>query len=329
MTMKLSTDPNLRRQQIEKRIVTICAPTLMPAVSAGGAFLFMGPAMAGTIGIVSLVIGGVMSLVVGVNGLEEPATRRPRPGTETHIGDMVETLVRISRTGVRPVDRPSVQNAIDKGAASLAEVVGEEPWVAMQRANRNRWNVKPIPVPPGAHPGDLGTMLSANCDLGMLGTARNGVKMSYAHASLAESLAAVVAIAEAFDLDTSGLAIGRRQLPGMASDRRQLTEAAARVHLLAARWKEGSTQDVDPILRLEADAAAGRDLRDLESVWAAARSQASPERILEIDRTYRSATEALERTLEAALEASGDRAVDALTTHATYIASKHAVAALT
>jgi len=327
--MKLSTEPNLRRQQIEKRIAATCLPTVMPAMAVGGGLLFMGPAMASTLGIVSLVIGGVMSVFVGVNGLEEQATRRPRPGTETNIGDMVDMLVRISRTGVRPVDRPSVQNTIDKGAASLAEVLGEEPWIAMQRANANRWSIKPIPVPPDAHPSDIGTMLSAKCDLGMLGTARNGIKMSYAHASLAESLGAVVAIAEAFDLDTSGLAVGRRKLPGMASDRKELTEAAARVHLLAARWKEGSTQDVDPILRLEADAAAGRDLRDLESVWAAARSQASPERILEIDRTYRSATEALERTLETALEASGNRAVDALTTHATYIASKHAMAALT
>jgi hypothetical protein len=325
--MALSPEPNRRRQQIHARIVASTAPTVFPAAMTAGGFLFANAQMGTLLGMMSLVIGTVISLMTGINGGEDPVTRRPRQGTETDIGEMMDMLVRISRTGVRPVDRPMVQNTIDRGAASLTHVLGEEPWISMRRVNPDRWNLRPIPVGEGVHPSDLGTMLSTHGEIARFGTARNGVNMSFAQASISEVLPAMVAIAEAFDLDTAGLAIDKKPLPGMTTGRKQLTEAAARVHILADRWRKGSTHDVDPVLRLEADAAAGRDLRDLESVWAAARSEASPERIIEIDRTYRQATEALERTLETALGASGDRAVDMLKTHTRYITSKHAVGA--
>ena len=324
--MKLSTEPNRRQQQIKNRYAIGVPAALGTAIVTGGELLLTHPGVAIVSGGLIGIVGCLSGIVHSLDNRSARLTRRPLPGYEHAVDDMIALLVRISRNGLRPVDRPSAQNVLNRGAASLTHILGEEPWLASERADRRRFNIDPIPCGDGMHPGRIGQKLAAYKYLPSLGRSKKGHEINAAHAAMAECLPALVAIARAFDLDASGLSPTLGDLPGMASRRtKPLTDAASRVHLLAARWKSSADRNVDPLLAMEADAAAGRDLRDLESVWATARSEASPERIMEIDETYRRATDALERTLETALEASGDSAVDALTTHVTYITSKHAL----
>jgi hypothetical protein len=140
---------------------------------------------------------------------------------------------------------------------------------------------------------------------------------------------ALVAIARAFDLDVSGLAPDHGRLRGMVDrSAKPLEGAATRVHMLARRWLEADRGGIAPILRLEADAAAGRDLRDLEHVWMDARLNAAPEQHAEIDMAYRRATDALAATLETAIDALATTSADALSTHVGYIEAKHGAGGL-
>ena len=152
--------------------------------------------------------------------------------------------------------------------------------------------------------------------------------MGKAHDILFDLLPGVVALVRAFGLDDSGLAPTKTRLPGMTDGTPiVLDEAAGHVHQLAAAWRGEPSDSVDPLLRMEADASAGRDLLDLESVWQAARSDATGDRLIEIDATYRRSTDALAATLAAAIEARTHANVDALMTHAGYIEAKHGVPA--
>jgi len=306
-------------------------PAFGTMLAVGGELTMDGPGAAA-----ALVAGGIFALaglyaggMYAASDGSTPLTHRPLPGTERDLANMVSTLVQVSQNGLRPSDRPSVQQAVDRGSAALMHIMGEHPWIAMTRGGGGKWKATAIAHGSDQHPGQMGLLIAASSDLQGLLECKFGMDIFHARVLLVKCLPALAAIAKAFDLDASGLRPMLGSLPGMAKQRDgTLTDAASRVHQLAARWLSADTQDVDPILRLEADAAAGRDLRDLESVWEAARSQASPERIEAVDATYRSATDALEKTLETALEACGDRAVDALTTHATYIGTKHATNAL-
>lgn len=328
--MKLSHEPNRRRQQMFNRLALGMGPAFGAVVAIGGELT-----MTGSGACAALVAGGISALAGlyagGVHALSDgstPLTCRPLPGTERDVANMMSTLVDLSQNGLRPSDRPSVQQAVDRGSAALMHIMGEHPWVAMKRGS-GRWKAVAIAHGSDRHPGQMGLEIAASSDLQRLSECRFGMEMAYARALLTKCLPALASIASAFDLDARGLRPMLGPLPGMTKQQNgTLTNAASRVHQLATLWLSADTRNVDPILRLEADAAAGRDLRDLESVWETARSQALPERIEAVDATYRNATDALEKTLETALDACGDRAMDALTTHATYISTKHATNAL-
>jgi len=269
----------------------------------------------------TIIMTFIMTFTYGLR-FAVPVTKRATPGTETAIGEMLELLTRIGHVGLRPVDRPRAQRIVDAGAASLEQVVGENPSVAAHRVDLNYFNENRIPVE-GRHPSEIATALAARMEgIALMGTTTWGVPQANAHDMLNDMLPAMVALGRAFDLDMSGLHPNQDKLPGMAGNNR-LDHAASHVHELAARWREDPSDMIQPVLKLEADAAAGRDLRDLESVWLAARADVEGEELAMIDATYARSVDALEATLTAAIEARIRANGDALATHARYIDMKH------
>lgn len=278
-------------------------------------------AMAISILFTTFIMTFIMTFTYGLQ-FAVPVTKRATPGTETAIGEMLEVLTRIGHVGLRPVDRPRVQRIIDAGATSLEQVVGEKPWIAAHRVDLNHFRENRIPVE-GRHPSEIATALAARMDgIALMGTTTWGVPLANAYDMLNDMLPAMVALGRAFDLDMIGLQPEKDNLPGMAGDSR-LDRAASHVHELAARWREDPSDMIQPVLKLEADAAAGRDLRDLESVWMAARADLEGEELAMIDATYARSVDALEATLTSAIEARTRANGDALATHARYIDMKH------
>lgn len=317
--MGLPADPNARRTRLLRLTQTTGTP-----IVAGGAAL---TGMAMGIDTILAALFLTMTFILWFVMLFLPphaVTNRPQPGTQNDIGRMHDALIKVAQNGLAPSDRHAVQRLIDDGAASLRHVMGEAPWVSEQRINTKRFLKVDLTDEGRSHPSEIAAaVVTCGGDFHKLGTAPHGVELGEAHATVANKLPALVAIARAFDLDVSGLAPSRGRLRGMVDpSAKPLEGAATRAHMLASRWLD-SDRNVDPLLRIEADAAAGRDLRDLEAAWMQARREAPPEEHTRIDAGYRRATDALTATLETALDGLSANATDALATQVAYIESKH------
>lgn len=263
--------------------------------------------------------------VCGDDDLFEAMTPRQPMFMREAVGDMARMLVRLSNEGLTPRERPAAQRVLDQGARALHDLMGEAPWLAAARADYTSYGDNLIVFDENDHPASIGAQLQLHLErLAALGERPHGTGVRVARRTIHHTLPAMTAIARAFDLDVSGLAPTDRILPGMSTARPVLLgDMAGHVHQLAERWASSSNRDVDPMLRMDADAAAGRDLRDLERVWAAARASSAPEDVKAVDESYKRSTDALAATLSAALEAASKADADALTTHSGYIAAKH------
>jgi hypothetical protein len=321
--MMLPAEPNARRT----RLLRLTQMIGTPVVGAGSALLT-------TVLPLGTMLSAVLPMSIGITTFTmwyimlfsppTPVTNRPVPGTEHDIGRMHDALIQIAQNGLAPSSRHSVQRLVDAGAASLRQVMGEAPWISERRIDTQRFLKVDLTGEGRSHPSEIAAaVVACGGDLHQLGTAPHGVEWAVAHATVANKLPALVAIARAFDLDVSGLEPSRGRLRGMVDpSAKPLEGAATRAHMLASRWKD-SNRDVDPLLRIEADAAAGRDLRDLEAAWMQARREAAPENHARIDDDYRRATDALTVTLETALDGLSANATEALATQVAYIESKH------
>lgn len=314
--LSLPEEPNERLHTIVDRCSAVGVS--MPFLASGG-LLLSGMGAAATIGLMASIIitgGVVMSPILNLTKTD-PTPRIPLEmrGSPRRIANLLATA---SRQGMTPMDRLVVQRELDMTVETLTILSGKDPWIV---AAHNRSQVT-----------GLDDHLKVRADrlleaeyIFSLVEKRSGSSIAELRRVMTWFVPLLASVAADFGLDATGLVPTSARVPGQMLDKpTPIPLLSESLHRLATEWRDGANDLIDPLVRIEADAAAGRDLRALENAWAVARADASPELVDQVDERFTKAAASLSSTLAEAIAMRGRTQMDALEIEARYIKSKHA-----
>lgn len=317
----LPTEPNHRRSAIIGRSVlsTGVLGSTAAVVMANVAQLQVGGtacvAIAAWIGVTGLITSAMMGIVLG----------RPAPRMDAHLRGsyhrVASRMLEACGSGIEDPDRAGIQADIELMRRSLVLAVGPDLWRIRAESGNN------LAIP--ATIGEKAVLLRRLMGLTKVMNDPNGGSRSSIRGSMVNAMPIVASIAEDFGFDVEGLVPPTSPLPGMIrssvpTPRTDDGVPTSELRSLADRWIEGDRERVDVLVRIEADAAAGRDLRQLEEAWTAAR-RASPEDAAEIDARYEAGAARLRAVLQNAIDARARTARDQLDIRVRYVETKHLV----
>ena len=231
----------------------------------------------------------------------------PTPHLETarrdSLVEIVEGLTKVCSSGMHPSEHPKLQHQLDMFAQVLCDTFGKSAWLIAAEQG----GVKRQAVPTSTR--EMGMRLAEFGSLGKELAEPHGMSKNRLRHHCVNLVPLIASVGREFGFDVSmyeppvDSPTGRRHLPNPV--RKEAPEIpVSRARVLAEQWIAGDRSQVDEQLRNDADAAAGRDLNQLEQAWIAACS-AAPERQEEIDKSYNAAVDRLSSTLANALEARG------------------------
>jgi hypothetical protein len=318
--LRLPVDANARYHSMVARVgafASIGYVTAWPVVSfiRGADFQMMG---------MSFLIGGITLLAPMLFGLpipevvDNPTRALPKGMSPLSIRSALWRLHEASQRGLLPNERLSTQRMIDDAVAQMRHLLdGQEPWIAagMDMAKTDT-----------RHLAVRGDVLWKSCSgLCKAAESPHGSNRLFMAAEINRIVPLMGSIAQDFGLDATGLVPTTARVAGQRLDHPvELPMLSAPLRRLAEEWSSKPNEGVDVLVRIEADGAAGKDLRALEAAWGAARDSASPEEVDAIDAKYMAGAERLCATLSQAIADRSKRNFDQLETTTRYIEQKHA-----
>jgi hypothetical protein len=235
----------------------------------------------------------------------------------------VECMMAVAANGIEEPGRIDAEADIRLMAMAVRTMTDMDPWTISDHEMNSRF-----PMPPQLEA--RAAMLEKFAMRRWLKGLENvkGTDKEIAKAQFSVIVPLVVVIAQEFGIDTGGLTPPREGLPGRRMRPAKIAEKAdvrptSHAHALAQEWLSGDRDGVDILIRIEADAAAGRDLRRLDEAWMAARSVTTDD-VSSIDIRYERGAERLAETLQEAIDLRARTALQTLDTHVRYLESKHA-----
>lgn len=311
--LTLPTEPNKRSHAIRGRfeLAIMMSPFIIAAATwpfssiAAGLILFLGTIL-------------LMPIMMMFNGALTDPTPHIAAELRASPRRIAALLATASRQGMTPMDRVIANAEIERTVDALTRLCGKEPWIT---AAKEQVKVS-----------GLDDHLKVRAD--RLAEAEylfehvekvNGSGIAKLRNAMAYFVPLLASVATDFGLDTKGLTPTTSRVIGQTlGEPVPISDMSASLNRLAVEWRDGANDAVDLLIRIEADAAAGRDLRGLETAWAAARADAKPEDLDAIDRTYADAGARLSATLSDAIAARGKAQMQTLEIESRYIEAKHA-----
>jgi hypothetical protein len=310
----LPTEPNKRIHAIRDRWTM--AASLIPFVAAAGLWFFSGFAAIMTAFVGLLVVMPAIAVLSSVI-LSNPTPRIPADlmASPRRIAQLLATA---SKQGMTPLDRVVANGEIERTVDALTRLCGKEPWIAAAQEQ--------------AKVTGLDDHLKVRADRiveaeYLFARVENptGTDVAKLRNAMAYFVPLLASLASDFGLETKGLTASTSRVIGQVLDEPvPICEMSSSLNRLAAEWRDGANDAVDVLVRIEADAAAGRDLRGLENAWAAARADAKPEDVDSIDASYAKAGARLAATLSDAIAARGRLQLQTLEIETRFIETKHA-----
>lgn len=314
--LSLPDEPNKRLIAIVDRAV---GGVMVTPMATAGTLLAFGQGMFAMMAFVTYVPLMFLLMLYGHShfGICDPTPRIS--------GDLRESprriaglLAKASRHGMAPMDRIVAQHELERTVEALTLLCGKDPWIAAAQSNTNVTG--------------LDDHLKVRADrlveagyLFELVEPKIGCSISNLRAVMAYFVPLLASVASDFGLDTTGLTPTTARVSGQVlSEPIPISHMSESLHRLATEWREGANDLVDTLVRIDADAAAGRDLRALENAWAVARADAAPELVDAVDERFGKAAASLSATLADAIAARGQAQMRTLEIEARYVETKHA-----
>lgn len=318
--LRLPVDANARYHSMVARVgafASIGYVTAWPLVSfiRGADIQMMG---------MSFFLGGVTlaaPMLLGVpipDIVENPTRALPEGMSPLSIRSALWRLREASQRGLLPNERLSTQRMIDDAVAQMRHLLNDqEPWIIAE-VDLAKTDTRHLAV--------RGDVLWKSChNLCKLAESAHGADRRIMAAEIRRIVPLMGSIAQDFGLDATGLVPTTARLAGQRLDHPvELPMLSAPLRRLADEWSSKPNESVDVLIRIEADSAAGKDLRALEAAWGAARNSASPEEVDAVDAKYMAGAELLCATLSQAIADRSKRDFDQLATTTRYIEQKHA-----
>lgn len=262
--------------------------------------------------------GIMIATISTASGVFGKVTPRIDPQLRSSFRRTIDSMISIGTEGIEDPDRIEVEKGIADMASAIEAMMGVPAWrlaptnvrismpthlearVSHLFVMRERW-VRQLGDPTGASTGFCHTVLPILVQL-------------------------VIGISDEFGLDTSPLQRPKGDLPGRnrtltVMPRQDDPTPTSRARVLAAEWLAGDREQVDILVRLEADAASGRDLRRLEEAWLDARRAATGD-VSDIDRKFEQGADRLAEIIQEAIDLRAETAMQTLDTHVRYAHAK-------
>lgn len=308
----LPAEANMRRHMTQ----AYCGVVGGAGITAGATLLTTIPDIQFMGGGFGIMIGFLSAMFV----VFDKVTPRIDPVLQTSFRRTIDSMISIGSRGIEDPDRVEVENHIADMASAIEAMMGFPSWrlaptnvrfsmptylegrVSHLFVMRDRW-VRQLGDPTGASVGFCHTVLPILVQL-------------------------VIDISSEFGLDTSPLERPKDELPGrnrplIAIPRQDDPTSTSRARALATEWLGGDRDQIDMLVRLEADAASGRDLRRLEEAWLAAR-RATTGDVSEVDRRFEQGAERLAEIIQEAIDLRAATTMQTLDTHVRYAHAKRA-----
>ena len=321
-------DPNNARARRRGRLSNWAFGTAMAAPMPTG--LVFGLAMTGTShGAFSGMVFGMMAMAVGMipaMGFAQHYYRRtlafPESMDAGRVEAMLAMLIHVSHEGLRPVDRTALQTTIDDASDVLSTMLGSTPRALLERSTA-------VVVP--RRLSDRGDRLA---ELAPALVKHMHVPYGASYNAVVDALMPMVQVVEAlardFGLDPAGFgaepvepALGRADLARIVVSDDPDSPATA-VRRLAQEWLQGPRRTPDEGVTAAAEAAAGRDIDELEAKWATARAHAVAQDLVRIDEDFAIGCRMLSARLSSAIHQRSAMLRDDLATDRRYLEAKHA-----
>lgn len=329
-TSMRSTDANAFTVQAGRMRSFLGVGTFSGFVSAGSFFVMGGTPTAATAAAVSfgMVMFGT-AVVMLFSPPDVPTMALPTGKDSRSLPMLAREMVRITEQGLADVDRARVQKLIDDASEQIRLTLGADAWTFVRDPARSGPGIYVDGIRLGSPPkpeslGRKGVVIRDRLPdvdriMGDTGADRDEFR-----ATVGIVASRVAGICADFGLDPSGFAERERILPGMrARAIEQLPQLDADARRLADEWLGGDRDGVDPMLRIDADRAAGQELETLSRAWKRARASATPETLDAIDADMREGCRRICATLTTAIGARGRSDRDALGTQKRYLETKH------
>jgi hypothetical protein len=227
---------------------------------------------------------------------------------------LAREAIHMSQEGLSDRDRTRIHRLVQDASRQVEDQLGRQAWSFSIGMNHHA----------EASMAQQGVFLSDMLDRIDLSSKPGGVEEELLTRIIAQATPHIRAICEGFGVDPAGFAEPTTILPGM---RRKAVEALPDLdrttRALAEEWMTGDREGVDPLLRLNADNAAGVELESLTRAWDRARASASIDNLERVDDDMRLGCRRICATLSEAIMARGRHDRDALTTQRRYLESKH------
>ena len=325
-----SKDANILAVQAE-RIRNFFGIGAFTGVLTTGAFFVTGgtptSAAASTVSFVICMFGtGVVMLF---SPPEKPTTALPQGKDSRSLPMLAREMIRITEEGLADADRAHIQRLIDDASEQIRLTLGADAWTLVRDPARSGPGIYVDGIRRGTPPkpeslGMKGVVIRNRLpDIDKIMGDAGAVRDEFA-ATVGIVASRIAGICADFGLDPSGFAERERILPGMRAQAiEQLPRLDADARRLADEWLGGDREGVDPMLRIDADRAAGQELETLSRAWERARASATPETLDAIDSDMRDGCRRICATLTAGIRARGRADRDALGTQKRYLETKH------
>lgn len=314
--LSLPEEPNKRLISIVDRTVGGVMATPM---AASATLLAFGEGMFAMLAFVTYIPLMLLMMVYAHShfGISDPTPRISRDLRESPRR-IAGLLAKASRHGMTPMDRIVAQHELERAVEALTLLCGKDPWIAAAQSNTNV--------------SGLDDHLKVRADrlveadyIFDLVEPKLGCSISKLRAVMAYFVPLLASVATDFGLDTTGLTPTTARVAGQVlGEPIPISHMSESLHRLASEWRDGANDLVDTLIRIDADAAAGRDLRALENAWAVARSDAPPELVDAVDERFGKAAATLSATLADAIALRGRAQMQTLEIEARYVETKHA-----
>jgi len=269
-------------------------------------------------------------------------TMKPPADMDPYVVEkLVNALVDAARTGLDPKDRPALQRMLDDSDAVLTAMTGTTPYAMLDEDDATK--------AAGTLDSRARRLEAYAPDMIDLLRVRGGAKHYEFVMRLRPMIRLIETTAIDLGLDPAGFGPARDAIPQWsnaenipaAGKTAVLEDALApmvetpesvdaddaspaqKVRRLGRIWLNGP-RFLDDTTAMEADAACGRDVDDIESRWRMARRHAVAADIEQIDRDFSESCEILSTRLETAIALRSAMLRDELTSGRRYIESKHA-----
>lgn len=312
--LTLAEEPNKRAHQIRNRIQF--GIFLSPLV-VGGALCAINTLAGLFVGMTGFFIAGPSVAFFGKPAYDDPTPRIPDDlmASPRRISSLLATA---SRHGMSPMDRIVANAELERTVDALTRLCGKEPWIAAGQIHKKVTGLDD-------HLKIRADRLTQADYLFDLVEERTGAYPRKLIEAVAYFVPLLASVATDFGLDTTGLTPTTARVAGQVlGEPIPISHMSESLHRLASEWRDGANDLVDPLTRIDADAAAGRDLRALENAWAVARSDAPPELVDDVDERFGKAAATLSATLADAIALRGRAQMQTLEIEARYVETKHA-----